>query len=300
MRYRKTIHTVFFCIILSLLGTGAVAFDKIPIFVSVLPQKYFVEKIGGDQVTVSIMVQPGASPTTYEPKPKQMIGLSSAKIYYAIGVPFEKAWLNKFSAINPDMRIIHTDIGVTKIKMSSHADGGLHREIPDPHIWTSPVLVKIQARNILDGLLDIDPSHKSEYTARYNAFLQELSALDADLRALFSDHTTQPTGFMVFHPAWGYFAKAYGLRQIPIEIEGKTPKPAQIRQLIEDARCQGIRVIFVQPQLSAKNAAIIAKAIGGKVVTADPLAPDWAANIRRQAQIFESTLKARAKHNTKK
>ena len=154
-----------------------------------------------------------------------------------------------------------------------------------------PPLVKIQAKNILDALVDVDPSHESDYMARYTVFLQELDHIDADLRTLFSGKTTQHPGFMVFHPAWGYFAQTYGLRQIPIEIEGKSPKPAQIRRLIKEARNQGVRVIFVQPQFSAKNAEIIAGAIGGKVLTADPLSPDWAANIRRQARIFESALR---------
>ena len=291
MKYGNIIYTAFLCTVLWMPGTGAMAADRIPVFVSILPQKYFVEKIGGDQVAVSVMVQPGASPSTYEPRPIQMMGLSKARIYYAIGVPFETVWLNKFSAINPDMKIVLTYKGVTRVKMNPHANEGHHGEILDPHIWTSPPLVKIQAKNILDALLNIDPMHKSGYTTRYNGFLKELDEIDADLRTLFSKQTTQPLGFMVFHPAWGYFARTYGLRQIPIEIEGKSPKPAQIRQLIRDARDQGIRVIFVQPQFSAKNAEIIASAIGGKVITADPLAPDWAANIRRQARIFESALR---------
>jgi zinc transport system substrate-binding protein len=291
MKYGKIIYTAFLCTILWLGGTGAMAADKIPIFVSILPQKYFVEKIGGDQVTVSVMVQPGASPSTYEPRPVQMMGLSKAIIYYAIGVPFETVWLNKFSAVNPDMKIIHTHKGILRARMNAHANGGHHREILDPHIWTSPPLVKIQAKNILDALLNIDPMHKSDYTTRYNDFLEELDEIDADLRTLFSKKIKQAPGFMVFHPAWGYFARTYGLRQIPIEIEGKSPKPTQIRQLIKNARRQGVRVIFVQPQFSAKNAEIIATAIGGKVLTADPLAPDWAANIRRQARIFESALR---------
>jgi zinc transport system substrate-binding protein len=291
MRYGKIIHTALLYTVLWLIGPGAMAADRIPVFVSILPQKYFVEKIGGDAVTVSVMVKPGASPSTYEPRPRQMMVLSKARIYYAIGVPFETVWLNKFSAVNPDMKIIHTHKGILRVRMNAHADDGHHREILDPHIWTSPPLVKIQAKNILDALLDIDAAHKSGYTDRYNGFLQELNDIDNELRALFSKKTTRPPGFMVFHPAWGYFARTYGLRQIPIEMEGKSPKPSQIRQLIKNARRQGVRIIFVQPQFSAKNAEIIANAIGGKVLTADPLAPDWAANIRRQARIFEAALR---------
>jgi len=93
--------------------------------------------------------------------------------------------------------------------------------------------------------------------------------------------------FMVFHPSWGYFAREYGLTQVPIEIEGKSPKPAQLSELIKHALEQKITVIFAQKQFSTKNAEVIARAIGGKVVLVDPLALDWFANMEHTGAKFK-------------
>ena len=96
---------------------------------------------------------------------------------------------------------------------------------------------------------------------------------------------------MVFHPAWGYFAEDYGLEQIPIEIEGKAPKPATLKQVIVRAKRLGVKVVFVQPQFAVKNAATVAEAIGGKIVFADPLLPQWADNLRRVAKEFRDAAR---------
>lgn len=278
--------------------SGAIASAKVPVFVSIVPQKYFVKKIGGDLVDISIMVQPGASPATYEPKPKQMVALSIAKIYFAIGVPFEKAWLKKISAANPKMLVVHTEAGIEKRPMKAHHhpegeehhEGEDHHGIKDPHVWLSTPLVKILARNILQGLLEVDPVHSSDYEANYKKFIVELDDLDAEIRGIFAGKGNGME-FMVFHPAWGYFADVYGLHQVPIEIEGKDPKPAQLKHLIEHAKEHGIKVIFVQPQFSIQSAETIANAIGGEVVFANPLALDWANNIRKQAAKFKEALR---------
>jgi zinc transport system substrate-binding protein len=156
-------------------------------------------------------------------------------------------------------------------------------------VWTAPPLVKSLARNILNGMLEIDPNHRSYYTGNYNRFLKEIDEIDTNLKALFKDK--KGLEFMVFHPSWGYFADAYGLRQIPVEIEGKEPKPSQLHHLIEHARHKSIRVIFVQPQFSRKSAKTIARAIGGRVYAADPLAPDWAENLRRLSAVFAEALR---------
>jgi zinc transport system substrate-binding protein len=278
------------------------AAGKLPVFVSIVPQKYFVQQIGKDLVDVQTMVRPGSSPATYEPKPQQMAGLSRAKIYFAIGVPFENAWLEKIADANPNMRVIHTEHGIEKRRMAAphkhhdekaekrHEGEGHHERAGlDPHIWLSPPLVKIQARNILDALQAADPAHRSVYEANFKKFSAKIDQLDTDLKNTFAGK--KGLQFMVFHPAWGYFAHAYGLKQVPIEIEGKNPKPAQLKTLIQHARQDGIKVVFVQPQFSTKSAELIAREIGGKVAFANPLAQDWMANMREVANKFESALK---------
>jgi zinc transport system substrate-binding protein len=291
-------------------ASGSAA-GKVSVFVSIAPQKYFVQQIGQELVDVQVMVQPGADPHTYEPKPKQMAALTKAQLYFAIGIEFERARLKKISTANPQMKVIYTDKGIQKIPMSpphlhdeekNYEKGRRHPDAEygsdddqqaqgrlDPHIWLSPPLVMTQARTILAALQEVDPAHRFLYEANYEAFSSEIANLDAALRNTFAGK--QGLQFIVFHPAWGYFAHTYGLKQIPVEIEGKNPKPAQLTELIANAKEKDIKVIFVQPQFSAKSAALIAREIDGQVVFADPLAEDWPDNLRAVADKFKAALR---------
>lgn len=276
--------------------------DTLPVFVSILPQKFFVQQIGKSFVDVEVMVQPGASPATYEPKPAQMKAVSKSKLYFAIGVPFENTWLEKISSANPGMKVIRTDQTIDKVPMVSHDHGSsesqqeitiadseeIHASL-DPHIWLSPPLVIIQAEIILDALQSADPIHQADYAANYQSFVSEIQLLDNDLKHLLAGKNK--VKFIVFHPSWGYFARNYGLEQIPIEIEGKAPKPAQLIALIDLARKEDIRVVFVQPQFSSKTADIVAREIRGVVAVADPLAENWFENLRNVAISIRKTLK---------
>jgi zinc transport system substrate-binding protein len=287
------------------------AADSLQAAVTIAPQKYFVEKIGGTLVTVSTMVPPGANIHNYEPRPQQMVALSKAKIYFAIGVALEGAWLEKIISANPDLLLVHTEEGIEKISMAAHhhheedqqgATGPVpdleksgsqnekHDETLDPHIWLAPHLVMIQARTILRALCLADPSHQDDYRKNYQKFMMELVNLDLEIMNIFKGKGAG-IRFMVFHPAWGYFAKAYGLEQIPIEIEGKEPKPADLQRLIEQAKKLQVKVIFVQPQFAAKAAGTIAAALDAQVMNADDLALDWADNLRRVGQEFKSALR---------
>ena len=287
------------------------AADRLSVFVSILPQQYFVQQIGGEQVAVQVMVSPGASPATYEPKPAQMTALSKAAVYFAVGVPFENAWLAKIAAANRNMAVVHTEQGIARMAMASHDHSGddhgdahqhghgdshavgeekghEHKGL-DPHIWLAPSLVKKQAATILKALQAADPANRDHYAANYRTFLAAIEKLDGRLKTIFADR--QGARFMVFHPSWGYFARDYGLEQIAIEIEGKDPKPAVLQRLIVQARQTGVKVVFVQPQFSTKSAKVVAAAIGGRVAFADPLAEEWAANLQHVAAQFEAALK---------
>ncbi|RJP78618.1 MAG: cation ABC transporter substrate-binding protein [Desulfobacteraceae bacterium] len=267
--------------------------DSIPIFVSIPPQKQFVQQIGKDKVHVQVMVEPGADPHTYEPKPQQMVAISKARLYFAIGIDFETAKLKKIRSSSPDLKVVPTDRGIRKIPMAVHhhdPEESHHAEgLPDPHIWLSPRLVMVQARTILKALQDIDPENSLFYENNCAAFMSELTRLDQDLTDLFSGKSG--LRFMVFHPSWGYFAHTYGLQQIPIEMEGKAPKPSQLKELIDLARKNRIRVIFAQPQISSENAKLIAREIGGEVFFVDPLAENWFENLRLVASRFKAALR---------
>ena len=274
-------------------GITAGAEAKLKVFVSIPPQSGFVKAIAGEHAEISVMVQPEKSPASYEPSPRQMVNLAKSDIYFAIGVPFETAWLKKFADANPEMRIVHTETGIERKPIHRHH--GHHKThhsaegIKDPHIWLSPPLVMQQARNILSGLKAVDPANADDYEQNYQAFINRLVELDIALMREFSE-VSKPR-FMVFHPSWGYFADAYGLDQIAIEIEGKTPKAKDVAALIQTARQNNIALIFAQPQFPTKQARIIAKEIGGTLVQADPLAADWQANLRRVASAIKQELK---------
>jgi zinc transport system substrate-binding protein len=283
--------------VLILLGLSSVAkaLDKIPVFVSILPQKYFVQRVGGNLVDVSVMVRPGIDAHTFEPKPQQMMALSKAKIYFTVGIEFEQVWLKRFLAANPRLLFIMTDSGIKKIPMSEfnvhlHESKQGHRNRNlDPHIWLSPPLVRIQAHNIRDGLISVDPDNGHIYKANCDRFVGEINDLDAELKRVFGDR--KDLQFMVFHPSWGYFAHTYRLKQVAIESEGKAPKPVELQHLIQHAREHEIKVIFVQPQFSASSAAVIAKAIDGQIAFVDPLAENWAENLREAARKFDAALR---------
>jgi len=267
---------------------------KIKVFVSILPQAYFVERVGGERVDVSVLVGPGYSPATYELRPKRMAELAKAQLYFRIGAPFEDVWMTRISKANPHMTVIDTrrDIELRSMK-ALHHKGAEHQHdetsgLKDPHIWLSLRLVKIQAQNISRALISEDPAHKAYYEDNLRAFKHDLDRLDAEISEIMKD--SKRRRFMVFHPAWGYFARDYGLEQIPVEVEGKEPSAKALAHLIIRAKQDGIKVIFVQAQFSTKNAETVARAIGGRIIRIDPLTKDYLKNMRKVAETFRKVM----------
>ena len=267
--------------------------------VSIVPQQYFVERIGGDHVTVDVLVPPGADPHTYEPKPEQMARLSDTVAYFSIGVEFENVWLPRFLSNNPDMKVVDTTQGIDRMAMvahhhhegdAEHEEGEAHEHEAglDPHVWVSPTLVKTQAWNIYQALVDLDPAHKDDFAANLEDFLADVDGLDAYIRDSLAG--TSNRMFLVFHPAWGYFARDYHLEMIAIEVGGQEPSAAEMTHIIREAQEGDIHVIFAQPQTSARTAETIASEIGGKVLLIDPLSADWEGNLRTVADTFKEAM----------
>jgi zinc transport system substrate-binding protein len=264
--------------------------QKIPVFVSILPQAFFVEKIGGDRVEVDVLVQPGQSPHTYAPTPRQMGRLAEARVYFRIGVAFENAFIPKLENSMPGLPIVDTRQGIDLEKMAGHEgeDDQDHGEELDPHIWLDPLLVKKQAEIIKDTLAQLDPDGQPLYEKNFTAFITDLDELHARLtKALAPLHGKS---FFVFHPAFGYFAKAYGLKQIAVQTGGNAPSARHLASLIELAKKNGVRVLFVQPQFSQKSAETVARAINGVVIALDPLAKDYFTNMTGIAEALEKAL----------
>lgn len=292
--------TVYMSLILLLAATAQA---KINTYVSIPPQKFFLEKIGGEKVQINVMVLPGANPATYEPKPKQMADMSKTDIYFSIGVPFENTWLKKLSALNPDMIISPTDEGIKKRTLethhheeeeSGHNDHDDHDDhdkkggIPDPHVWLDPVSVIKQAENITSALCSFDTENCNFYKSNKDSFVREVSLTHNRIERIFKNFSGKY--FMVFHPSWGYFADRYGLKQIPVELGGKEPKPSDLKDFINQAVKLNLKAIFVQPQFSTKSAELIAKETGATVTAADPLSYDWSENLIKTAKIIAGSF----------
>ncbi|XOB63061.1 metal ABC transporter solute-binding protein, Zn/Mn family [Campylobacterota bacterium DY0563] len=300
-------------ILFMLLSLSSIVFAK-EVTVSILPQKYFVDKIAKGKVDVNVMVKPGASPATYEPKTSQMKLLSKSIAYFSIGVPFEKVWLEKFESANKNMLMVDTSEGIKKLPMAAHhhhedeehaAEHHEHEEHADehheheehahdhsgldPHVWLEPTLVKIQAKNIYNALVKVDSANKEFYKNNLDKFLVELDNLDKKIESILENY--EDKAFMVFHPSWGYFSKRYDLEQISIEIEGKEPKPAQLVELVEEAKKHDIKIVFVAPQFSQKGAKTISKSINGNVATINPLAEKWDENLIKVAEEIAKSYK---------
>lgn len=256
--------------------------EPLPVTVSILPQKYFVDRIGGQYVATTVMVPPGESPAIYEPKPEQLTALSEAGAYFRIGVPFENAWMDRFAAVNESMLIVDTREG-TNLRSWEGAPDKI-----DPHIWLSPVEVKVQAQTIKDTLAELDPDHADIYQANLDSFIADIDALDAEIRQTLEGFTERK--FVAFHPAWGYFARDYELEMIPVEVGGQEPSAAEMAALITQVQEENIKFIFAQPEFSTKEAETIAQETGGEVLFISPLNPDWLSNLRYVADTFARVL----------
>lgn len=283
----------FVLILVALLFATPAPAAEMTVTVSIAPLKYFVEQIGGDRVRTEVFVPAGASPATFEPKPRQMVQLAESRLFIAVGVPFERAWLPRIANANPAISIVKATAGMKLMPMQDHHhDGGDHegdRDILfDPHVWNAPSMCREMAGTILSALVRTDPAGSNVFQRNYDRLLDRINDVDGRIRTLLTN--LSGVHFMVYHPSWGYFAREYGLIQVPVEVEGKEPGPRELAEIIRLAKKESIKVIFIQPQFSKKSAQTIAKAINGRVVIADPLAEDWGNNLVKVAGAVRDAL----------
>jgi zinc transport system substrate-binding protein len=310
MKFVKTYRMIIFAALLWLLPAAASAKTPVNVQVSILPQKYCVERIGKDRVNVDVLVKPGKSPEVYSPSPDQIKKLVAADIYFRIGIDFETGLMGKIESV-AGLKIVDTREGIILRDMEAHhhgdeahdaghAEGEDHDHDADhhedqkhtgkdPHIWMSPDNVKIQAHTIFQALVQMDPEGREAFQANYDSFVKDLDALDLRLKEVFKP--LQGENLFVFHPAFGYLTDRYGLRQIPVETMGKAPKGKDLSNIIKLAKKEKTRVIFVQPQFDQNAAEKIASAVNGVVMSIDPLAYDYLANMETMAKTIAGALK---------
>ncbi len=262
----------------------AAADTPITVSVAIPPQAFVVERIGGERVKVNVLLPSGKSPATYKPSPNQMMTLSRSRLYFQIGLPFEKRLVAKMKN-GMSVEIVDIRAGIKLVPMGDHRHGSSE---PDPHIWMDPKLVIIQATTIRDVLIQADPDGRSEYERGYRSLTADLTALDHKLKSILQP--LQGRTIYVFHPSYGYFCRAYGLVQKAVETGGKQPSPKHLGALIRAARKDKVKVIFVQPQFARRSAEAVAKAIGGAVIPLDPLAKEYIVNLEQMAEKIRRAL----------
>ena len=285
-------------------NVDAATAGRIQVAVSVPPQAYFVDRIGGARVAVQVMIPPGASETSYSPSPRQLVALTRARLYVKVGHPaflFEANHIDRFLADHREIRVVDMSAGIEPI-LEGEVEGrpespGFFGEEPDehaahaggdPHVWVAPATVRVAAGNIARALSAVDPGHAGEYRRNLSTFLAEIDALDREIRADLAAGSTRR--FMVYHPAWGYFAREYGLEQVAIETGGREPSAGRLIEMIDRGRRDGVRAVFVQRGFARKSAEVIAEAIGGEVVVVDPMAYDWIASLRAATRAFRREI----------
>ena len=261
------------------------AYAKINIVVSIPPQQAYVEEIGKDLVNITLLAPIGTNPNFYEPKRSQMTAVEQAHVYFTIGGNFEKAWLPKMINQNKNMEIIDSSSGIEKTTMKSKNISDNQSPKKDVHVWTTPKNIAIIGKNIYETLVRYDIKNKDQYTKNYEEFLEKVRKTDEEIKTIFKD-LKKDTKFMVYHPAWGYFAKEYHLEQLPIEIEGKEVKPKELQKMVEKAKSNNVKAILTQPEFSTKGAKVIANELGIQVVEISPINPNWSENLINLAKII--------------
>jgi zinc transport system substrate-binding protein len=269
----------------------------ISIVTTIQPLEYFIEKIGGKHVSVTTIIPPGGNPHTYEPTPGQISAVSKADLYVRVGsgLEFELIWMERLRALNKRMAVCDVSEGINLIEMGidynrdkHNSDHHVHGAM-DPHIWLSPVNGIIIARNIGSALKEIDPENSKYYSDNTSRLINKLNLLIEEIRSRLKG--LKKKAFLVFHPSWGYFARDFGLIQIPVEFAGKEVTPARLNRIIKMAKKEDIRAVFASPQFSKKSASVIANEINGKVIMIDPMKKDYIDNLRAVSEALKESMR---------
>jgi zinc transport system substrate-binding protein len=282
-------------VMLIFLSREVFAQEKIGVVVSILPFQQFVEEVGGSRVDVSVMIPPSANPHTFEPSPADLKLVAQAKVYVKVGtnLEFEMSWMNKMLSLNKEIVLCDGSQGVAVLNTSDEhheqmlLDQDHHHAGHDPHIWLSPLNAIIIVDNIRKTLSALEPQNAEYFNNNARDYIAKLKELDGFIAKKLS--LMRIRSFIVFHPAWGYFADRYQLEQIAIEYEKKEPSAKDLAYIIKRSRLLGINVILASPQFSKRSSEVIAQEIKGTVAFIDPLAKNYIENLLRVSEILAET-----------
>ncbi len=258
--------------------------DERIVTVTVEPQRYFAEQIAGEKFGVECVVPAGQSPETYDPTPRQMIRIGKSRAYMQVGpIGFEQAWIDKIRDNNPGLKFYDTSRGMTMLATGTeHHEGHHHHGGVDPHIWSSTSGAAAIATNMKDAFCELDPDNADYYRKNYAKLMAKIDETRQEIHRRVDTLTAR--SFIIYHPALTYYASEYNLCQLCIEMDGKEPSPAQLKQLVETARSSGARVVFVQQEFDSKNAEQIARETGCRLEVINPLSYDWHGEMIRIAK----------------
>ncbi|WP_372847428.1 metal ABC transporter solute-binding protein, Zn/Mn family, partial [Pontiella sp.] len=254
------------------------------VFVSIPPLAGLLREIAGDRLDIRTLVGQGQSPHSYEPTARQLAALGEADLLFTIGVPYEKSLLNKIKPLYPDLEIVATDSRIERRSMphEHHGEACTHDHgEKDPHVWLSAVNAMKISEDLLQALARNRPEQRDLFEANQARLVAAIQKLHTQSQAKLAPF--KGCRFYVFHPSFGYFAEEYGLEQVAIELDGKAPSPRQLAALIEQAKVDGAKIVFVQKQFPVDSAQALATALDGSVVQLDPLSEDVVANLRQIA-----------------
>ena len=249
------------------------------VIASIAPVEYLAKAVGGDKIEVQSLAKGDVH--SYEPKPNDMKAVAKARIFIAAGLEFEEAWIPRFKASAKNLVVVKSDAKIAKLKeergeQTEHDEK--HEAHADPHVWLNPMLAITMARNISDALIDMDKANKDFYLENFQKLMNDLLAFDESAKNELAGLKNRK--FVVYHPAWGYFAAHYDLEQISIERSGKEPKIDEMASTLKMIKDENIKVIFADPNRSQKSAQILASQTGAKVELLDPLGYNLLENLK--------------------
>lgn len=269
---KKTIYISLFSFIIIGCQTPTNKDSKPILSVSIEPQRYFLEKLVGDKYEINTVIPSGSNPESFDPSPSQMVKVGKSKAYFEIGrLGFENTWLKNITYNNPNMLIFNCSEGIKEVDDEDHHDH-THPN-GDPHIWSSTKTALVVAKNMYESLIQLDKENQSFYLDNFSKVESNINRTDSIIKNYLLDVPSK--SFIIYHPALSYFAHDYDLNQLTIETDGKAPTPKQLSALIQQAKKQNVKVVFVQAEYDQRNAEVIAKEIGAKIVSINPLSYDW-------------------------
>ncbi len=294
----KMTRALSLCVLMLLSLQSHRAFAALDVFVSIPPQKWLCDRLGGELVTTHVLVGKGQDPHTFEPTPRQITTLFQSQLYFSLDLEFEEQVVGKIQKGATELRVVDTATGVQKDGDNHKGNNGYHDEDQhkgshghhdgDPHIWLSPLNLKKMAIIMTEALILSDYGNMERYQKNLKDLNDELDQLHETIGKRLQPY--EGASIYVFHPSFGHFTKTYALHQVSVEVEGKSPRPKQLAAFIKKARRDGVKVIFAQPQFDIRSGLTVAKAIHGEVVLLDALAEDVAANLQEISEKIHKAL----------